>query len=195
MARKSVKVKPKNSRRKRAHSSDQLLLDFSPDEPAIIPFSQARKTVDDCFHAGCQAEEERRFDDAEREYRSAISIAKHNPVLYFNLGNVLYARQCVEEAIESFRQAVRLKPDYCDAWNNLGVLLAEVGELEAACAAHQKAIAANSKCSDAFYNLADALDELGKASEAKVYWRKYLACERKPSEWAEYARTRLTSDE
>ena len=40
-----------------------------------------------------------------------------------NLGNALRDQGKLEEAIASYRQALRLKPDYAEAYNNLGIAL------------------------------------------------------------------------
>ena len=48
-------------------------------------------------------------------------------VIQYNLGNVLDGMGRSGEAIEHYRQAIRLKPDYAEAHNNLGDTLVNVG--------------------------------------------------------------------
>ena len=44
----------------------------------------------------------------------------------------------LEEAIASYRQALRLKPDYAEAHNNLGIVSEGQGKLEEAIASYRR---------------------------------------------------------
>ncbi len=60
---------------------------------------------------------------------------KANPMCaeaYSNLGNVYKERGQLQEALENYRHAVRLKPDFIDGYINLAAALVAAGDLEQA---------------------------------------------------------------
>ena len=51
---------------------------------------------------------------------------------YSNLGNVFKERGQLQEALENYRHAVRLKPDFIDGYINLAAALVAAGDMEGA---------------------------------------------------------------
>jgi tetratricopeptide (TPR) repeat protein len=95
------------------------VLEASPDHP-------------DALHlAGLLARQEGRNDLAVELIGRAIRISPA-ALMYFNLGNAYRAQGKFDEAAESFRKAIGLKPDYAQAYNNLGLVLQLQGKLDAA---------------------------------------------------------------
>lgn len=82
-------------------------------------------------------------------YRSAhfSSLAiKQNPLLaeaYSNLGNVYKERGQLQEALENYRHAVRLKPDFIDGYINLAAALVAASDMEQAVQAYVTALQYN----------------------------------------------------
>ena len=79
-------------------------------------------------------------------YFSQLAI-KQNPVLaeaYSNLGNVFKERGQLQEALDNYRHAVRLKPDFIDGYINLAAALVAAGDLEQAVQAYVTALQYNS---------------------------------------------------
>ena len=71
---------------------------------------------------------------------------KQNPVLaeaYSNLGNVYKERGQLQEALDNYRHAVRLKPDFIDGYINLAAALVAAGDLEQAVQAYVTALQYN----------------------------------------------------
>ena len=65
---------------------------------------------------------------------STLAI-KQNPMLaeaYSNLGNVFKERGQLQEALDNYRHAVRLKPDFIDGYINLAAALVAAGDMEGA---------------------------------------------------------------
>src|SRR4029077_19660204 len=62
---------------------------------------------------------------------------------HYNLGIVLSQQGEADQAIEHYRQAVALRPDYAEAHYNLGRLLVEHGHLADAIAHYERAAAIN----------------------------------------------------
>lgn len=76
---------------------------------------------------------------------SAMAI-KQNPLLaeaYSNLGNVFKERGQLQEALENYRHAVRLKPDFIDGYINLAAALVAAGDMEQAVQAYVTALQYN----------------------------------------------------
>jgi tetratricopeptide (TPR) repeat protein len=75
---------------------------------------------------------EENFEEAQRWARRAIQSAPRDPYVMTMLGvleNLLGAR---EKTIESFRQVIKLYPDFAQAHSNLGHVLLEGGDLDEA---------------------------------------------------------------
>ena len=62
---------------------------------------------------------------------------------YSNLGNVYKERGQLQEALENYRHAVRLKPDFIDGYINLAAALVAAGDLEQAVQAYVTALQYN----------------------------------------------------
>lgn len=79
---------------------------------------------------------------------STLAI-KQNPLLaeaYSNLGNVYKERGQLQEALENYRHAVRLKPDFIDGYINLAAALVAAGDMEQAVQAYVTALQYNPVC-------------------------------------------------
>ena len=76
---------------------------------------------------------------------STLAI-KQNPLLaeaYSNLGNVYKERGQLQEALENYKHAVRLKPDFIDGYINLAAALVAAGDMEGAVQAYVSALQYN----------------------------------------------------
>lgn len=76
---------------------------------------------------------------------SSLAI-KHNPLLaeaYSNLGNVFKERGQLQDALDNYRHAVRLKPDFIDGYINLAAALVAAGDMEQAVQAYVTALQYN----------------------------------------------------
>lgn len=65
---------------------------------------------------------------------------------YSNLGNVYKERHQMQEALENYRHAVRLKPDFIDGYINLAAALDTAGEVEQAVQSYISALHYNPVC-------------------------------------------------
>lgn len=63
--------------------------------------------------------------------------------MYSNLGNVYKERGQLQEALENYRHAVRLKPDFIDGYINLAAALVAAGDMEQAVQAYVTALQYN----------------------------------------------------
>ena len=62
---------------------------------------------------------QKRFQDAEREFRESLKLKSDNVKAHNNLGAALASQGKFDEAIQMFREAIRLAPDYKSARLNL----------------------------------------------------------------------------
>ena len=83
---------------------------------------------------------------AHRSASFSTLAIKQNPCLaeaYSNLGNVYKEKGQLQEALENYRHAVRLKPDFIDGYINLAAALVAAGEMEHAVNAYITALQYN----------------------------------------------------
>lgn len=75
--------------------------------------------------------------------RYLLSFIKKN---CSNLGNVYKERGQLQEALENYRHAVRLKPDFIDGYINLAAALVAARDMEQAVQAYVTALQYNPVC-------------------------------------------------
>lgn len=110
---------------------------------------------------------------AEADIRKAIGFHGEAPAYHCNLGGVLKQKGEFAKAIETYREALSLLPDYADAKRGLaesygryGHALAAGFEWERAKAAYRALLEINPKDSGALNNLAQILHNSGHEDEA-----------------------------
>lgn len=86
---------------------------------------------------------------------------------YSNLGNVFKERGQLQEALENYRHAVRLKPDFIDGYINLAAALVAAGDMEQAVQAYVTALQYNPDLYCVRSDLGNLLKALGRLDEAK----------------------------
>lgn len=117
----------------------------------------------------------------EGDYAGAVdwimrALSKHeSEIFYGNLGNALGARGMRAAAMESFRQAIALKPDYVHAHNNLGNMLRDEGRFTQAVESFKTVITLQPDYAEAHNNLANALVDLGDLDAAIEAYRRAIA--------------------
>ena len=79
-----------------------------------------------------------------------------------------------DAAIEKYKRAIEIKPDYAAAFNNMGTTLKDQGKPDSAIKAFNKALAIKPNYADALYNLGNTLQEQGKPEEAIIAYNKSL---------------------
>jgi tetratricopeptide (TPR) repeat protein len=80
-----------------------------------------------------------------------------------------------EAAVQSFEQALVIKPDYAEVHYNLGNALKDLGQLDAAVKSYERALAIKSDGAEAHNNLGITLQELGQLNTAVKSFEQALA--------------------
>ena len=100
---------------------------------------------------------------------------KDNPVVWFSLGYLHGTLGNSEIAIEQYRTAIALQPNYAIAYYNMGINYDNLKQYARAVAAYKKAIALRPDFSMAYYNTGFAHWFLGEHDEALAAFRKTIA--------------------
>jgi tetratricopeptide (TPR) repeat protein len=152
-----------------------------------LPLDGAIESADDVFARAESAEQAGQLPEAERWYRISLAIDRSDPVIPFNLGNVLRAQGRAGEAAIAWRMATARDPSFADAWFNLGVGAEDAGSSGAAIAFYGRALEADPIYADAAFNLGYLLTRLERFAEAAPIWERFLILEPR-SEAARMAR-------
>jgi tetratricopeptide (TPR) repeat protein len=107
-------------------------------------------------------------------FRDLVHRHPTNPEMQFSLGNALGEQKKSQDAVDAYREAIRLKPEYHQAHNNLGLALWALERLPEAVAAYREAIHHKPDFPDAHYNLGVALQDQGRLPEAVAAYRKAI---------------------
>jgi tetratricopeptide (TPR) repeat protein len=114
-----------------------------------------------------------RLPEAETECRHAIRLAP-SAKAYYALGTVSQLQGRLDEAIEAYRQALALKPDYAEAHSNLGTALHAVGRFDEAAREAEWSVAARPTNPHVHYNLGLVLQDQGRPREAIAAYRQAI---------------------
>ena len=109
---------------------------------------EARREID---------EKKRSIDKSEKsveETKTEVSA-----ISYFTEGNRFYSQKEYDRAIENYRKATELKPDYAQAYYNWGVALGELGRYEEEIERYRKAIELKPDYAEAYVNWGVALEK------------------------------------
>ena len=157
----------------------QLRFDFDAGAEALcetLPAPHSAEDAERLFDEALAFEDAGRLDRAAEAYRTAIEWDPDDPVLPFNLGNVLFGLGRIEEAAASYRAALDRDPGYAEAWNNLGNIYADQKCWKDAEKAFRHAVQLVPNYDDARSNLARVL-ELSAADPAAESHVRILSIE------------------
>jgi Flp pilus assembly protein TadD len=106
------------------------------------------------------------FRDANTLYRVTLEKNPGSWLVHNNLGSILFDTGRQQEAMDHYRRALALKPDYAEAYYNLGVALMQTGHPEEAIEHYKKALRFKPNDPEVHYNLGYALAQTGRFKEA-----------------------------
>jgi tetratricopeptide (TPR) repeat protein len=100
-----------------------------------------------------------------------------NEDAWYGLGEAYYSLQRYSDAIEAYRQALRINPDDTVAWNNLGAAYDGLQRYSDAIEAYRQALRIKPDYADAWNNLGAAYNGLQRYSDAIEAYRQSLRIE------------------
>ena len=108
--------------------------------------------------------------DVEPSYQSGRDTGqvqdKSDARVHYNLGRDYNVLDMHKEAIESYKQAIRIDPDHVEAHNNLGVAYGELGRYQEAIESYKQAIRIDPDHAEAHNNLGNAYLQLNDRDSA-----------------------------
>lgn len=109
-------------------------------------------------------------DEALANYTKAAEYDPKNPAIYFNIAD-LYSglKRNYEAAIEYYRKAIEIKPDYAQAYRGLGHAYRQKNNDAEAIKQMLKAMESDPKYLDAYFELAEIYKDQKNYSEAIKY--------------------------
>jgi tetratricopeptide (TPR) repeat protein len=139
-----------------------------------LPLAHDGASVDDLFERAEVAEVSGDLVSAERFYRAALALNRSDPVLPYNLANVLDEQGRRSDAILAYYEALQRDPDFAEAWFNLGVVAEEEGRISDAIKNYRRALSAQPQFADGLFNLALLLTDQENYREAASVWDRFL---------------------
>lgn len=116
-----------------------------------------------------------RYAEALPEAEAAVAQAPSDPFPYYYRAAALERTGKGDAALEDYRKAAELKPDFILPLARAGMILAKRGEFEAAAAFYDKAIQQKDQDPATYYNYGVCLVNAGRREEAKAAFEKLLA--------------------
>lgn len=116
----------------------------------------------------------RHWKDGVTIFRHTVEVTRDNYRIHDSLGNLLAADGKVDEALEQYREAVRIEPDFTPGRYNLGVALSRMRRFEEAAAAFEVAVGQDPDFLAAHFNLAVCYAQLNRAEAAMREFEEVL---------------------
>lgn len=113
--------------------------------------------------------------DADKFFRTALSIDAGFPPCHVNYGFCLLKQKRFEEAIERFDNALALFPSFAEAWFGRGNALRELNRPDDAIAAYNKALALKPNLAEAHAGYGTVLAKLDRYDEALTAYNRAFA--------------------
>ena len=139
-------------------------------------------TATQAFQQGLAAHKAGKLLEAERLYRAILKSQSSHPhsdinVLaqtYFYLGVALQQNGDLKAAIDSYRQAVKIKPDYVEVYYDLGLALRDRGDLRASIECYKQVVRLRPEDANSFNYLGAALQYNGELKAAIDSYKQAL---------------------
>ena len=153
-----------------------------------LPLDEQFESVDDIFSRAEECELAGDLEHAERLYRIAMSIDRSDPVIPYNLANVVNDLGRPADAMLAYQQAIALDASFSEAWVNIANLHQDAGRQDAAEESLRKALDVQPNLDTALYNLALLLTNEKRFADAWPLWNRYLSLTPLPDDAGQAAR-------
>jgi predicted O-linked N-acetylglucosamine transferase (SPINDLY family) len=119
------------------------------------------------------------YIEATHYIHQAIILDENNSIFYNNLGEIQHRQLMLGDAIDSYKKALSITPNFAEAHYNFANVLKKQGNMEKAIEHYQQAIQLKPSYVQAYYNLGNTLIEQSQFKSAMTYFQK--ATELKPN--------------
>jgi len=109
---------------------------------------------------------QRQFEEVLSKIKPLVSLFPKAMILYNIQGASNAALHRYDAAVGSYKQAIKIKPDYAEAYNNMGNALKDKGDLDAAIDSYKQALKIKPDYTEAYYNMGNALTDKGELDAA-----------------------------
>lgn len=144
-------------------------------------------TATQALHRGVIAYKAGNFNEAERFYRAILNSQPQSTELsgdvsiiaqtYCNLGIAQQHRGELAAAIDSYKQAIDIRPDFFEAYYVLGVAQQQRGEVSAALESFRQAVRIKPDYIEVYYSMGLALRDKGDFRASTECYRQAVAIE------------------
>ena len=118
----------------------------------------------------------KREDRAYQELERLRKRFPHSPEIPYRLGNVHLGREEYAQAVEFYKEALRVAPDFSKAYNNLGVVYMKTARYKEAANAFDQTLALEPDNESAHLNLGLIYEQqLKDPARARYHYRRYVA--------------------
>ena len=107
--------------------------------------------------------------------KMTLSPGSNSAESYISHGKTLKESGRLDEAVDSYLQALSIKPDDAEAYGDLGTVFKEQGKLDKAIASYRQALVLKPDYAKAYINLGVVFQEGGLLEDAAVHYRQALA--------------------
>jgi serine/threonine-protein kinase len=143
-----------------------------------------RNPADDAAHVTLSVvlAQQDKGDQAVAELREHVR-ARPSAEGHRSLGNLYLGLGRPTEALDAYREAIRLNPGFALAWYEIGIVYRKLGKTADAISAYREAIRLNGDFAEPHCNLAQLLRDQGKYEEALPLLRRGHALGSKRADW------------
>jgi FkbM family methyltransferase len=134
--------------------------------------------LDDALIEAISHHQAGRTFEAEKLYLTILDSPSGHAVASYGFAMLCATQGRLREAIDAYRHAIVMRPNFVDAYINLGTAHLAIGQGEEAVALYRQAIAISPGNAMAHGNLGKALQDLGRIDEAIAAYR--AAIDRQP---------------
>ena len=115
-----------------------------------------------------------RFEEVLSKVKPLIGLFPKAIFLFTLQGASNAALKRYDAAIENYKQAIKIKPDYVAAYFNMGIALQNKGDLDAAIDSYKQALKIKPDYADAYYNMGVAMHDKGDRDAAIDSYKQAL---------------------
>lgn len=123
---------------------------------------------------GVEFANQKKYQEAAREYLDAIRIKSNDADLYYNLANAYGEMNKQVEAIEAYRKALKIDPEHSESFYNLANALARAGSLDEALQWYGKLLERQPDHVGAHVNMGNTLAMLKRFEEAATQYQEAI---------------------